>query len=162
MSKIVKPRLNGEFSGTQKPLEIAVQCDRFQRAAGRIREGEIAILPFQAREQSLLGLLRATSFERPDYAFRDGNNAPTAFRFHFCHLKLTADTLERLVHPYRAALEVDIRPSQAENFAATKSEGERKHHDRFETFAARNLQELPRTVGINHVGFWPRDSRRVD
>ena len=93
----------------------------FQRATSRIREDEVAIFPLQAREQSLLSLLCAAGLQRPDYALRNSNNASATLRFHFGDLKLAANALERLVHAEGAFLEINIRPSEAENFAVPQS-----------------------------------------
>src|SRR5271156_1043375 len=87
MSKIVKPRLRGKFSFLQKPLEIAVQGNRFQWSAGRAREGEVAIFPFRPSEQAILGLLCAASLEGAHYAFRNCNNPSAPLSLNLGHLK---------------------------------------------------------------------------
>ena len=162
MAQVMESHVGWQPGGLQHSFVFAMERNRFQRTASRISESEVAIFPLGAREQALLSLLCAACLERPDYALRNSNNASTTLRFHFGDLKLAADALERLVHPEGASLEINIRPSEPEDFAASEGKRESEYNNRLEAIAARGLQELSRAVDIESVSLRPGDSRCVN
>ncbi len=115
--------MRGRPASSSSGVELALEeVGRVDRAADRVGEHEVVVLPAVAGPPALLDLAVAVQLERLDRGDQED-------------LAAGGPPLEPPGQVQRALVEVDIRPAEAEQLALPHASGERDGVERLEPFA---------------------------
>ena len=104
----------------------AMKVHRFDWAAIAIAEDQIepSVTPIYASGKAFFELPSAVRVQGSDGILRQWNRPARLQRLRLGQLKFTANSLQRAHYPKLGAIEIDVSPSQAQQFTTAKPQGE--------------------------------------